>query len=59
DLRTTTNGRAGLQGQDRSEVTHPSSSHARRCLIQLFCDNRCTSYTSPLALCDIYILKYD
>ncbi|KAG8336558.1 hypothetical protein J6590_042075 [Homalodisca vitripennis] len=37
-----------LQGQDRSAVTHPSSSHARRCLIWLSCDNRCTRYTAPL-----------
>ncbi|KAG8274234.1 hypothetical protein J6590_004256 [Homalodisca vitripennis] len=29
-----TAGQAGcLQGQDRSAATHPSSSHARRCLI--------------------------
>ncbi|KAG8255240.1 hypothetical protein J6590_095494 [Homalodisca vitripennis] len=40
-----------LQGQDRSAVTHPSSSHALRCLIQLSCDNRCTRYTAPLAMC--------
>ncbi|KAG8272202.1 hypothetical protein J6590_046080 [Homalodisca vitripennis] len=34
-------GQAGcLQGQDRSAVTHPSSSHARRCLMRLSCDNR-------------------
>ncbi|KAG8320205.1 hypothetical protein J6590_074367 [Homalodisca vitripennis] len=34
-------GQAGrLQGQDRSVVTCPSSSHARRCLIWLSCDNR-------------------
>ncbi|KAG8262272.1 hypothetical protein J6590_055478 [Homalodisca vitripennis] len=39
-------GKAGcLQGQDRLAVTHPSSSHARRCLIWLSCDNRCTRYT--------------
>ncbi|KAG8240985.1 hypothetical protein J6590_097235, partial [Homalodisca vitripennis] len=39
-------GQAGcLQGQDRSAVTHPSSSHARRCLT---CDNRCTRYTASL-----------
>ncbi|KAG8284697.1 hypothetical protein J6590_097376, partial [Homalodisca vitripennis] len=44
-------GQAGcLQGQDRSAVTHPSSSHARRCLIRLSCDNRCTCYTAPLAI---------
>ncbi|KAG8252248.1 hypothetical protein J6590_062408 [Homalodisca vitripennis] len=44
-------GQAGyLQGQDRSTVTHPSSSHARRhCLIRLSCDNRCTRYSTPLA----------
>ncbi|KAG8317332.1 hypothetical protein J6590_029905 [Homalodisca vitripennis] len=29
-----------LQVQDRSAVTHPSSSHAQRCLIWLSCDNR-------------------
>ncbi|KAG8298955.1 Disintegrin and metalloproteinase domain-containing protein 17 [Homalodisca vitripennis] len=29
-----------LQGQDRSAVTHPSSNHARRCLIRLSRDNR-------------------
>ncbi|KAG8283997.1 hypothetical protein J6590_003689, partial [Homalodisca vitripennis] len=34
-----------LQGQDRSAVTDPSSSHARRCLIRLSRDNRCTRYT--------------
>ncbi|KAG8323852.1 hypothetical protein J6590_106000, partial [Homalodisca vitripennis] len=28
-----------LQGQDRLAVTHPSSCHARRCLIRLSCDN--------------------
>ncbi|KAG8270345.1 hypothetical protein J6590_087434 [Homalodisca vitripennis] len=37
-----------LQGQDRSEVTCPSSSHARRCLIWLSCDNRRTHYAAPL-----------
>ncbi|KAG8260605.1 hypothetical protein J6590_093282 [Homalodisca vitripennis] len=43
-------GQAGcLQGQDRSAVTYPSSSHARRCLIWLSCDNRRTRYTAPLA----------
>ncbi|KAG8304731.1 hypothetical protein J6590_086893 [Homalodisca vitripennis] len=42
-------GQAGcLQGLDLSAVTHPSSSHARRCLIQLFWDNHCTRYTAPL-----------
>ncbi|KAG8302376.1 hypothetical protein J6590_034689 [Homalodisca vitripennis] len=41
-------GQAGcLQGQDRSAVTHPSSSHARRCLTQLSRDNRRTRYTAP------------
>ncbi|KAG8320915.1 hypothetical protein J6590_057308 [Homalodisca vitripennis] len=41
-------GQAGrLQGQDRSAVTYPSSSHARRCLIWLSCDNRRTRYTAP------------
>ncbi|KAG8295999.1 hypothetical protein J6590_067588 [Homalodisca vitripennis] len=39
-----------LQGQDRSAATHPSSSHARRCLIRLFSDNRCNCYTAPLAI---------
>ncbi|KAG8240819.1 hypothetical protein J6590_101393, partial [Homalodisca vitripennis] len=44
-------GQAGcLQGLDLSAVTHPSSSHARRCLIQLSWDNRCTRYTAPLTL---------
>ncbi|KAG8336593.1 hypothetical protein J6590_042114 [Homalodisca vitripennis] len=44
-------GQAGcLQGQDRSAVTHPSSSHARRCLIRLSCDNRCTRCTKPLPI---------
>ncbi|KAG8272988.1 hypothetical protein J6590_030595 [Homalodisca vitripennis] len=43
-------GQAGcLQGQDRSAVTYPSSSHAQRCLIRLSCDNHCTRYTAPLA----------
>ncbi|KAG8292665.1 hypothetical protein J6590_034858 [Homalodisca vitripennis] len=50
DFRTTTNGRAGLQRRDCSAVTHPSSSHARRCLIWLSRDNRCTCYTAPLAV---------
>ncbi|KAG8316401.1 hypothetical protein J6590_051493 [Homalodisca vitripennis] len=45
-------GQAGrLQGQDRSAVTCPSSSHARRCWIWLSCDNRRTHYTAPLATC--------
>ncbi|KAG8283943.1 hypothetical protein J6590_003635 [Homalodisca vitripennis] len=36
-----TAGQAGcLQGQDRSAVIHPSSSHARRYLIQLSRDSR-------------------
>ncbi|KAG8312114.1 hypothetical protein J6590_030029 [Homalodisca vitripennis] len=35
-----TAGQAGyLEGQDRSAVPQPSSSHARRCLTWLFCDN--------------------
>ncbi|KAG8290693.1 hypothetical protein J6590_077544 [Homalodisca vitripennis] len=35
-----TAGQAGcLQGQDRSAATHPSSSHARRCLTLLSCDS--------------------
>ncbi|KAG8326273.1 hypothetical protein J6590_046542 [Homalodisca vitripennis] len=38
-----------LQGQDRSAVTHPNSSHAGRCLIWLSCDNRRIRYTAPLA----------
>ncbi|KAG8277893.1 hypothetical protein J6590_033426 [Homalodisca vitripennis] len=38
-----------LQGQDRSAVTHPSSSHARRCLIRLSRDNLCTRYTASFA----------
>ncbi|KAG8262689.1 hypothetical protein J6590_049237 [Homalodisca vitripennis] len=37
-----------LQGQDRSAVTYPSSSHGRRCLIWLSSDNHCTRYTAPL-----------
>ncbi|KAG8301571.1 hypothetical protein J6590_050738 [Homalodisca vitripennis] len=45
-----TAGQAGcLQRQDRSAVSHPSVSHARRCLIRLSCDNRCTRYTARLA----------
>ncbi|KAG8255236.1 hypothetical protein J6590_097418 [Homalodisca vitripennis] len=28
-----------FQGQDRSAVTRPSSSHSRRCLIWLSCNN--------------------
>ncbi|KAG8261759.1 hypothetical protein J6590_066290 [Homalodisca vitripennis] len=41
-------GQAGcLQGQNRSAVTHTSSSYARRYLIWLSCDNRCTRYTTP------------
>ncbi|KAG8318927.1 hypothetical protein J6590_102392, partial [Homalodisca vitripennis] len=44
-------GEAGcLQGQDRSAVTHPSSTYARRFLIRLYCDNRFTRYTPPLAI---------
>ncbi|KAG8326306.1 hypothetical protein J6590_046578 [Homalodisca vitripennis] len=43
-------GQAGcLQGQDRSAVTHSSSSHARRSLFRLSCDNSRTRYTLPLA----------
>ncbi|KAG8323296.1 hypothetical protein J6590_006303 [Homalodisca vitripennis] len=43
-------GQAGcLQGQHRSAIIHPSSSHARRCFIWISCDNRCTRYTTPLA----------
>ncbi|KAG8314265.1 hypothetical protein J6590_096709 [Homalodisca vitripennis] len=37
-----------LQGQNRSEVTYLNSSHARRCLIRLSCDNHCTRYTAKL-----------
>ncbi|KAG8336890.1 Vesicle-mediated ER to Golgi transport protein [Homalodisca vitripennis] len=51
-----------LQGQDRSAVTHSSSSHARRCLILLSRDNRCTRYTAPLATTrcvDIVLLVRD
>ncbi|KAG8259171.1 hypothetical protein J6590_017350 [Homalodisca vitripennis] len=44
-------GQAGyLHGQDRSAVIHPSSSHARCCLIWLAYDNRCTRYTALVAL---------
>ncbi|KAG8255792.1 hypothetical protein J6590_084474 [Homalodisca vitripennis] len=40
-------GQAGrMQGQDRSAVTCLSSSHARRCLFWLSCDNRRTMYRS-------------
>ncbi|KAG8318386.1 hypothetical protein J6590_006702 [Homalodisca vitripennis] len=39
-----------LQGQDRSAATHPSSSHALRCLIWLACDNRCIRYIAPLTV---------
>ncbi|KAG8247707.1 hypothetical protein J6590_055653 [Homalodisca vitripennis] len=38
-----------LHGKDRLAVTHPSSSHARRCFIRLSCNNRRTRYTAPLA----------
>ncbi|KAG8316507.1 hypothetical protein J6590_049633 [Homalodisca vitripennis] len=41
-------GQAGcLQGQNRSAVTHPSSSHARSYLIWLYCDNCCIRNTAP------------
>ncbi|KAG8308782.1 hypothetical protein J6590_101733, partial [Homalodisca vitripennis] len=51
-----TAGQAGcLQGQDHSAVTHPSSSHARRCLIQLSCDNLCIRYTEKLAQSQYFI----
>ncbi|KAG8291789.1 hypothetical protein J6590_052754 [Homalodisca vitripennis] len=44
-------GQAGcMQGQDRLAITQPSSSHARRCLMWLSCDNCCTRYTAPLAM---------
>ncbi|KAG8254299.1 hypothetical protein J6590_011997 [Homalodisca vitripennis] len=44
-----TAGQAGcFEEQDDSSVTLPSNSHARRCLILLSCDNRCTRYTTPL-----------
>ncbi|KAG8288165.1 hypothetical protein J6590_023530 [Homalodisca vitripennis] len=39
-----------LQGQDRPAATHPSSSHARRCLIRSSRDNHRTHYTVPLAM---------
>ncbi|KAG8296701.1 hypothetical protein J6590_051682 [Homalodisca vitripennis] len=48
-----------LQGQDRSAVTHPSSKHARRCLIRLSCDNRCTRYTTPLKCTLIENMAFD
>ncbi|KAG8249042.1 hypothetical protein J6590_029392 [Homalodisca vitripennis] len=35
-----------LQGQDHSAVTHPSSSHAGRCLTLLSCDNHRIRYTT-------------
>ncbi|KAG8302822.1 hypothetical protein J6590_025100 [Homalodisca vitripennis] len=54
-------GQAGcLLGQDRSAVTHPSSSHARRCLILLSHDNRRARHTAPLAIrgfCGIVTLR--
>ncbi|KAG8308797.1 hypothetical protein J6590_101169 [Homalodisca vitripennis] len=37
-------------GQDRSAVTHPSSSHVRRCLIRLSYYNLCSCYTAQLAI---------
>ncbi|KAG8321188.1 hypothetical protein J6590_051463 [Homalodisca vitripennis] len=37
-----------LHGKDISAGTHPSSSHARRCLIFLSRDNRRNHYTAPL-----------
>ncbi|KAG8300005.1 hypothetical protein J6590_087092 [Homalodisca vitripennis] len=39
-----------LQGQDRSAVTYPSSSHARHCLIQSSCDDHRTCCTIPLVI---------
>ncbi|KAG8286917.1 hypothetical protein J6590_049006 [Homalodisca vitripennis] len=42
--------RAACKDKIALAVTHPSSSHARRCLIWLSCDNRCTRYTAPLVL---------
>ncbi|KAG8306925.1 hypothetical protein J6590_036003 [Homalodisca vitripennis] len=50
DLRTTaTVGYSGrLEGQDRSAVTHPSSSRARRGLIRLSSYDRRTRSTVPL-----------
>ncbi|KAG8271557.1 hypothetical protein J6590_059790 [Homalodisca vitripennis] len=47
DFRITTNGRAG--GLLARQLIHPSSSHARRCLIWLSCYNRRSRYTGPLA----------
>ncbi|KAG8241932.1 hypothetical protein J6590_076051 [Homalodisca vitripennis] len=46
DFRTTTNGRAGgLLVRTGSLSGHPSKQqNARRCLIRLSCDNRCTRY---------------
>ncbi|KAG8292880.1 hypothetical protein J6590_028631 [Homalodisca vitripennis] len=42
-------GQGRLQGQDRPAVTHPSSIHARHCLIRLSRDNHRTRYTASLA----------
>ncbi|KAG8275818.1 hypothetical protein J6590_078567 [Homalodisca vitripennis] len=47
-----------LQGQDRSAVTQPSSSHARCRLIQLSSDNHCTRYTTPLAIVVNYLWTF-
>ncbi|KAG8336597.1 hypothetical protein J6590_042118 [Homalodisca vitripennis] len=40
---------AGLLARIGSLSGHPSSSHARRCLIWLSCDNHCTRYTAPIS----------
>ncbi|KAG8281102.1 hypothetical protein J6590_065687 [Homalodisca vitripennis] len=39
-------GQAGCLHKHRSAVTHPSSIHARRCLMRSSQDNRCTRYNS-------------
>ncbi|KAG8331138.1 hypothetical protein J6590_047556 [Homalodisca vitripennis] len=48
-------GKAGsLQGQDRSAVIHPSSSHAIRCLIRLSWNNFCIGYIAQVGNLLIY-----
>ncbi|KAG8320188.1 hypothetical protein J6590_075002 [Homalodisca vitripennis] len=46
-----------LQGQNRSAVTHPCSSHARRYWIRLSCDIHRTLYTAPLARDFVLLIK--
>ncbi|KAG8269906.1 hypothetical protein J6590_096955, partial [Homalodisca vitripennis] len=52
EFRTSTNGH---QGQERSAVTHPRSSHARCCFISISYDNRCTRFTTLLAGCFSFV----